>query len=159
MTLDEVDQSIELLRIGIDAAAVDLIDRHAGQSPELPPNLVAESLAKLPCLAVAWREWYRALEAEGDKTQTCNCGARHQLHGTVLDKRRALAIVARDLVVDQGSFVPTKALAYAEGVSLVRFFLEEGRSARRAGSGGQSGGGSPAELAIPLSWHRKTRRQ
>jgi hypothetical protein len=76
----------------------------------------------------------------------------------VLDKRRALAIVARDLVVDQGSFVPTKALAYAEGVSLVRFFLEEGRSARRAGSGGQSGG-SPAELAIPLSWHRKTRRQ
>jgi hypothetical protein len=156
MTLDEVDQSIKQLRIGMDAAAVDLIDRHAGQSLELAPSLVAESLAKLPCLAVAWREWYRALEVAGDKTQTCSCGDRHQLHGTVLDKRWALAMVVRDLVVGDGSFVPAKALAYVEGVSLVRFFLEERQSDRRAASGGQSGG-SPAELAIPVSWHRKAR--
>ena len=155
MTLDEVQQSIDELRFRINAAAVDLIDRRAGQSPEQPPSPVAESLAKVACLSAQWPEWYRALEAEGEKTQTCNCGERHQLHGTVLDRRWALVMVVRDLVVAEGSFAPSKALAYAEWVSLIGSFLEERQSARRGGSRGQSGG-SPAELAIPLSWHRKT---
>jgi hypothetical protein len=155
MTLDEVQQSIDLLRVGIGAAAVDVVDRRADHSPTQPPRAVAESLAKLACLSLQWREWYSALEAEGEKTQTCSCVERHQLHGTVLDKRWALVLVVRDLVVAEASFEPTKALAYAEGASLIGLFLEERQWARRGGARGQSGG-SPAELAIPLSWHRKT---
>jgi hypothetical protein len=146
---------MEHLRRGIGAAAVDVVDRRASHTSEQPPRSVAESLAKLACLSLQWREWYRALEAEGEKTQTCSCRERHQLHGTVLDKRWALVLVARDLVVAEGSFEPKKALAYAEGVSLIGFLLEERQSARGSGSPGQSGG-NPAELAIPLSWYRKT---
>jgi hypothetical protein len=155
MTLDDVQQSIEDLREGIGAAAADVVDRRASHSAEQPPRSVAESLAKLGCLSLQWREWYGALEGEGDKTQTCSCGERHQLHGTVLDKRWALVLVVRDLVVVEGSFEPKKALAYAIGVSLIGFFLEERQSPRGSGSPGQSGG-NPAELAIPLSWHRKS---
>ena len=155
MTVDEVQQSIDELRFRINAATVALIDRRAGQSPEQPPSPVTESLAKVACLSVQWPEWYSALEAEGEKTQTCNCSERHQLHGTVLDRRWALVMVVRDLVVAEGSFAPTKALAYAEWVTFIGCFLEERQSTRRGGSRGESGG-SPAELAIPLSWHRKT---
>ena len=155
MTRDDVQQSIEHLRVGIGAAAVDVVDRRAGHSPEQPPHAVAESLAKLACLSLQWRDWYSALEAEGEKTQTCSCGERHQLHGTVLDKRWALVMVVRDLVVAEASFESTKALAYAEGVSLIGFFLEERQRARQGAARGQSGG-SPAELAIPLSWYRRT---
>jgi len=64
----------------------------------------------------------------------------------------------RGLVLPDGSFEPTRAFAYAELVFAIRFFLEEdGSRGRWSGARGQGGGGGgSAELAIPLSWHRKS---
>jgi len=112
----------------------------------------------LGCLRLNWEEWYRALETAGDRTATCDCGDRHQLHGTVVEGHWALVIVARELLVSEETFAPSKALAYAEGVLMIGVFLEEVGSGRPLGSRGDGGGGTgPAELGIPMSWHRKSR--
>jgi len=157
MSFKGVEDSIDQLRSGIDAVAVVLVDLRGDRSIEASPDALAEALGNLACLPVKWGEWFRALQVAGERTDTCDCAQRHQLHGTVIGKRWVLVMVARDLLVSEGSFEPKKALAYAEWVFAIRFFLEE-ESLGREGSHRPSGGGGagPAELAIPLSWHRKS---
>ena len=157
MSLKELERAIEQLRAGIDATAVMLVDGRRDGSLDIPPPPIAESLGGLACLSVNWSEWCRNLEPAGEQTVTCECGERHQLHGTAVHKGRALVMIVCSLVLPDGSFEPKKALAYAEWVLAIRFFLEEesgGRTRSRAHGGGS--GSSSAELAIPLSWHRKS---
>ena len=157
MSLKEIEGSIDQLRTGIDAAAVVLVDGRGDRASETPPDPLAEGLGGLACLPVDWGEWYHELLAAEDGTVTCTCVERHQLHGTVIDKRWVLVMLARNLVLPEGSFEQKKALAYAEWVFAIRFFLEEESSGRnRSRPQGGGGGSSPSELAIPLSWHRKS---
>jgi len=157
MSLKEIQDSIGQLKAGIDATAVGLIDRRTYRSADGPPSPVLEALGNLPCLRVQWEDWYRGFESAGDRTDTCDCGDRHQLHGTVIDGRWAVLMVVRRLFVSEGTFEPKKALAYAESILLIGAFLEEEGSRRRFRSPGHGGGGTgPAALAIPLSWHRKS---
>ena len=156
MSFKEIERLIEQLGTGIDAAVVTLVDGRRDRAMEIPPTPIAESLGRLACLSVDWSEWYRDLEAAGERTVTCECGERHQLHGTAVDKGRALVVVVRDLVLADGSFEPKKALVYADCVLAIRFLLEK-ESGGRSRSRPQGGGSGPAsaEVAIPLSWHRK----
>jgi hypothetical protein len=157
MSRKEVQDSIEELRARIDASAIGLIDLRTYRSSDGPPDSVAEALGFHECLRINWEGWCRSLESAGERTETCNCGDRHQLHGTVIDGRWALVMLVRQLFISEGTFEPRKALAYAEWVLAVGVFLEDESSQRRVGSRGDGGGGAgPAELGIPLSWHRKS---
>jgi hypothetical protein len=159
---NDIQDAIDRLKAGIDAAAVALIERRgiraegsAGQVPEA----LRDALERLPCLPVDWGEWYRGLLNTEEQNTTCGCSDRHQLHGLVLDKHWVIVMVAPSLLLPDGSFQPTKALAYVEWVGAIRFFLEETKPTRRSGPQ-DPGGGTPssAELGIPLSWHRKSHK-
>ena len=156
-----MEQSIAQLKDGIDAAAVVLLDRRSSsvEGHAALPKALGDVLGGLPCLAVDWAKWCEELLEAEQLTTTCGCSDRHQLHGLAIERRWLLAIAARGLVAPDGSFEPTKALPYAEWAFAIRFFLtEETASGRRPGSPGRGGGGPvPAELAIPLSWYRKSR--
>jgi hypothetical protein len=152
---NEVEGAIAQLKAGIDAAAVALIEAR-GDSPDTPPNALHSALHGLPCLTVDWAAWFKQLFEAEQLTTTCECQERHQLHGLVIERRWALVALAPNLLLSDDSFQPAKALAYAEWVFAIRFFLTEaGTSSRRSGSSGRGGGAIPAELGIPLSWHRK----
>jgi hypothetical protein len=157
-----VRQAIGQLKAEIDAVAVAVLDRRSAQIHSCTggePDMFWSSLTGVPCLLVAWTTWYRELLSAGERCSTCGCGERHQLYGLVIDERWVLLIVVRALLLPDGdSFEPTKAGNYFDAVTLLRFLLSEEWAtgpfgSRGPGSGGESG---PAELGIPLGWHRST---
>jgi len=155
-----LQDALTRLQVELEASAVALIDQRnaqGGASTAAPPTNVGKALEGLPCLSLEWLAWYGDLLSAEEKTTVCTCPERHQLHGLVIEKRWVVLLVACGLVAADGSFEVTKALNYFECMSLVRMILEEGLN-RKTGLRGQGGGGqNPAELAIPLSWHRKSR--
>jgi len=154
----EVQKSLAELKAAVGAAEVALLDRRrwVDGEPEGLPEGLTDALEKLPCLSVDWAACHRDLQATEEHDATCGCGDRHQLRGVVID-RWVLLIVVRNLLLPDGCFEPTRAAMYSFWVLAIRMLLEDGLFGRSSGSGGKGGGGTdPAELAIPLWWHRKS---
>ena len=153
-TREGVVAVLDALRDGVGAEAVGLFDDDRAPSPlsdaALPINCW-EAFGGLPCVDLAWDDFYRALKQTGQVETVCACGGEHQVRGFLLHERWLL------LVVTPSVLGPGGATSLSSAIKALRDKLPPAQRHDRETAAMIALAGPPPAASGQVWWVRKTR--